>query len=108
MERAGELDGASLREKYDAELELFGNGIFRPGMHIYINPATVGAGDPTRIKTIARRLGIGGYFLVTNVKSSIEAGKFQTDLKSIWVANGSGKAPDDVCGADTDCPTHQD
>lgn len=105
MERAGELDGATLREKYDADIDMFGNSIFRPGMHVYINPASVGAGDPARINTIARRLGLGGYFMITNVKCAIEAGKFQTDLKTVWVANGSGNAPDDVCSADSDCPS---
>ncbi len=100
MEKSGELDGDSLREKYDADVEMFGNAMFKPGTHIYIDPTTVGAGDPARIETLARRMGLGGYFMVTKVKSAIEAGKFSTDLESIWVASGSGKAPIDRCGED--------
>jgi len=104
MEQAGELDGDSLREKYDADVELFGNAIFKPGTHCYIDPTTVGAGDPARIETLARRMGLGGYFMVTKVKSAIEAGKFSTDLETIWVASGSGKAPTDACGeSDEEC-----
>lgn len=103
MEKAGELDGDSLREKYDADVELFGNAIFKPGMHVYIDPTTVGAGEPDRIATIAHRMGLGGYFLVTNVKSAIESGKFSTDLKCIWTASGTGKVPDDECGEGEKC-----
>ena len=103
MTNAGELDGDSLREKYDADVELFGNAIFKPGMHVYIDPTTVGAGEPDRIMTIAHRMGLGGYFLVTNVKSSIESGKFQTDVKCIWTASGTGNVPDDRCDEGNDC-----
>ena len=103
MEKEGELDGDSLREKYDADVEMFGNAIFKPGTHVYIDPTTVGAGDPARINTIARRMGLGGYFMITNVKSSIESGKFQTDLKTVWVASGSGKVPQDACGSKSEC-----
>lgn len=103
MEKEGELGGGFLREKYNAEVEMFGNAIFRPGMHVYIDPATVGAGDPTQIKSIARMLGLGGYFLTTNVKCSIEAGKFQTDLKCVWTSSGSGNAADDTSNEGNEC-----
>jgi hypothetical protein len=108
MEKAGELDGDSLREKYDADVEMFGNAIFKPGTHCYIDPTTVGAGDPARIETLARRMGLGGYFMVTKVKSAIESGKFSTDLETVWVASGSGKAPTDACGEeDEECDSGQ-
>ena len=102
MEKSGELDGDSLREKYDADVELFGNAVFKPGQHVYIDPTTVGAGDPARIETLARRMGLGGYFLCTKVKSAIEAGKFSTDIETVWVASGSGKVPVDECGEGED------
>tara|TARA_A200000159_G_scaffold157781_1_gene174308 strand:+ start:2422 stop:4824 length:2403 start_codon:yes stop_codon:yes gene_type:complete len=103
METEGELGGGFLREKYNAEVEMFGNAIFRPGMHVYIDPASVGAGDPTQIKSIARMLGLGGYFLTTNVKCSIEAGKFQTDLKCVWTSSGSGNVADDTSDEGSEC-----
>jgi len=103
MEKAGDLDGDSLREKYDADVEMFGNAIFKPGTHVYIDPTTVGAGNPQDVATIARRMGLGGYFMVTNVKSSIESGKFTTDLKCIWTASGTGNVPEDACSNDNDC-----
>lgn len=103
MELEGELGGGFLREKYNADVEMFGNAIFRPGMHVYIDPATVGAGDPSQIKSIAAMLGLGGYFLTTNVKCAIESGKFQTDLKCIWTSSGSGKAPTDKSNEGSDC-----
>ena len=107
MEKEGELDGDSLREKYDADVEMFGNAIFKPGTYVYIDPTTVGAGDPARINTIARRLGLGGYFMVTNVKSAIESGKFSTDLKCIWTASGSGKVPENKCKDKEGCQEGQ-
>ena len=90
-------EDAFLREKYDADIEMFGNAMFYPGTHIYIDPSTVAAGDPTRIEQIAKRLGLGGYFLVTKVKCAIEAGKFSTDLETRWVASGNGIATQVEC-----------
>ena len=95
METEGEGGLAFLREKYNADVEMFGNAIFRPGMHVYIDPASVGAGDPAQISSVASMLGLGGYFLVTGVKCAIEAGKFQTDLKCVWTNSGSGKVQND-------------
>ena len=95
METEGEGGLAFLREKYNADVEMFGNAIFRPGMHVYIDPASVGAGDPAAISSVASMLGLGGYFLVTNVKCAIESGRFQTDLKCVWTSSGSGKAKTD-------------
>lgn len=92
MQTEGDQGLAFLREVYNADIEMFGNAIFRPGMHIYVDPSSVGLGDPSKIRSIASKMGLGGYFLVTNVKCAIEAGKFQTDLKTIWVNSGSGKA----------------
>lgn len=103
METEGEGGLAFLREKYNADVEMFGNAIFRPGMHVYIDPASVGAGDPAQIKSVASMLGLGGYFLTTNVKCAIEAGKFQTDLKCVWTSSGSGKVPDDQSDEGNGC-----
>ena len=94
----GDSDAAFLRERYDADVEMFGNSIFKPGMHVYIDPSTVGAGSPEQMASIASRLGLGGYFQITNVKCAVESGKFGTDIKCVWVASGDGKTPVDKCG----------
>jgi len=103
MTTEGDLSTGYLREKYDADVELFGNAVFKPGTLVYIDPTTVGAGDPSAVRSIAATMGLGGYFVVTEVKNAIEAGKFQTDLKCVWMATGSGKADTSECAEKEGC-----
>jgi len=103
MTTEGDLSSGYLREKYDADVELFGNAVFKPGTLVYIDPTTVGAGDPAAVKSIASMMGLGGYFVVTEVKNAIEAGKFSTDLKCVWMASGSGTADTSECADRAGC-----
>ena len=103
MTTEGDLASGYLREKYDADVELFGNAVFKPGTLVYIDPTTVGAGSPAAVLSIASAMGLGGYFVVTEVKNAIEAGKFQTDLKCVWMATGSGKADTSECAEKEGC-----
>jgi hypothetical protein len=48
-------------------------------------------------------MGLGGYFVVTEVKNAIEAGKFQTDLKCVWQSAGTGKPDTSECEDKKDC-----
>ena len=98
---------ALITERYNADVTMFGNNLFRPGMMIYINPDSFGVGS-TNIKkqansTIKRSvgdaLGIGGYYRVIKVRNKIESGKFETELECSWVSNGTG-AFNDKCKID--------
>ena len=86
------------RRIYNADIKMYGNSSFIIGQHIYIDPTTVGLGDPssvisngTDIKlTPARILGLGGNFLVTKVQNEISSGDFSTNISARWVSFGDG------------------
>ena len=100
---------ALITERYNADVTMFGNNMFRPGMMIYISPDSFGIGSTNlnkkvnKMQTIAvgDALGIGGYYRVIKVRNKIESGKFETEMECSWVTNGSG-GPDDGCKIDPD------
>tara|TARA_Y100000310_G_scaffold255296_1_gene262653 strand:- start:1465 stop:4017 length:2553 start_codon:yes stop_codon:yes gene_type:complete len=74
-----------LYSQYNADLSLVGNSIFKPGMFIYINPSISGLGDIRMKNSIARRIGLGGYYLITKVSGQIDgAAGWGTNLTAIW------------------------
>lgn len=80
-----------LRGRYNVSIEMYGNGVFRPGQLIYIDPTTIGGGRPEARRSIAKCLGLGGYYIIKDVDSSLESGKFDTTINAIWVAAGDGR-----------------
>ena len=89
-----ERDGAGVenffRERYNADVDLVGNVLFYPGSQVYINPSIVGLGNPKSRNSLVRRLGIGGYYLVKDVKNSIDPSGFQTSISCIHQSRGEG------------------
>lgn len=83
---------AQLAATYNANLNLVGNTIFWPGQYVYINPLGFGTGigHPYKRGTPANQLGLGGYHLITEVKSFIESGKFETSIKALFTTSGDG------------------
>lgn len=77
---------------YKATLTMIGNTIYYPGMDLFIDPVGVGGPsfDPRDKDSISYKTGIGGYHLVTRVKSSITAGKFETTVEAQWHNSGAG------------------
>ena len=81
---------------YKATIQTIGNTIWYPGMEVYINPLGLGGtefGYPQKIGSRANALGIGGYHIVTRVKSSIGPGKFNTTIEAQFHYSG---APQDA------------
>jgi len=62
----------------DAELTMVGNNLFQNGQMVYIN-ADLGLG-----KTVARRLGIGGYYRIVRSSHAISAGSYETVITCHW------------------------
>ena len=100
---------------YKASVEMIGNTLFYPGMTIFINPVSLASedmdptqgGSPTEeldwdpntgelisgnLPSIANALGIGGYHLITKVKSIIAPGKFNTTIDARFYYSGDGKS----------------
>jgi hypothetical protein len=88
--RAGGLNLAALREKYDATITIFGAPFIYPGMYIYLNPSLIGYGDGS--DSAAKILGLGGYYFINKVRNSISSdGSFDTEIEASWNAfAGSG------------------
>jgi hypothetical protein len=93
LQTAG-VDGLmQLGAVYKATLNLFGNTLFYPGMLIYINPFGLGGNEfiPSNPFSIANKLGLGGYHLITRVNSIISNGAFKTTLEAMFVYPGDGQ-----------------
>ena len=80
-----------LANVYEIEVKMFGNTMFAPGMKIFLNPSGIAPmlGSPAEPYSPANLLGIGGYHVVTGVRSYIEGGKFETTMKAIFEASGA-------------------
>ena len=60
---------------------MYGNNLFIPGMEVYIDPNSLGFGDPRDLDSAARKLGIGGYYSITKVSTSFSGGVLTTNLQ---------------------------
>ena len=93
------IDGLlQLSAVYVANIEMFGNTLFYPGMEIFFNPYGIGGStfDPRKKNSIANKLGIGGYHTITSVKSNISPGKFTTSISAQQYYSGDGSGNPNV------------
>ena len=82
--------GVFLRGKYNVTIDMLGTVNFRIGSMIYLSPSFPGVinfGDPIEY-------GIGGYFVIISIKTSIKSGEYLTSLEANWVATGTGNYSD--------------
>jgi hypothetical protein len=86
----GRVISKVIRERYNVNVELFGNTAFQAGTYIFLSPVYPGLGGIQDTQTLLRELGLGGYYLVTEVHNTIEIGDFKTELKAVWSAFGDG------------------
>lgn len=82
---AADLGGGSI---YNADMDLVGNGLFVPGQYCYVNPRSLGLGLSNNPDSIANRIRLGGYYLVTKVSSDLAGGEFTTKISGIWESGG--------------------
>ena len=55
-------------------------------MLIYLNPSSIGFGDPRSKNSAAFRLGLGGYYQILSVNTSFDGSIFNTDLSTSYVS----------------------
>jgi len=92
-----------LKMPYNAQITMFGNNLFLPGSTIYINPSSIGFGDPRNRRSAAARLGLGGYYVVTSVSTTYSGGKLETSLNAIfnsWADSDKSMTPTSTMFAD--------
>ena len=97
------IDGLlQLSAVYVANIEMFGNTIFYPGMEIFFNPYGIGgvSFDPRKPGSDANKLGFGGYHTITSVQSSISPGKFTTSISAQQYYSGDGSGNPNVVKQD--------
>jgi hypothetical protein len=85
----GDTGIGAIKEPYNATVKLFGAGFFRPGMYVYLNPALMGFGDPTTRLSLARSVGLGGFYLINKVTTNIESGRIETTLDCVFEYYGN-------------------
>ena len=66
-------------DKYDAQIEMFGNPFYKPGMQIYLDPRSLGLGQSVN-RQWALDLGLGGLYSIVGVSNSITSGEYKTSL----------------------------
>ena len=101
------IDGLlQLSSVYKANVEMFGNTLFYPGMELWINPygfgglhlgrpqqgADVGGGN----RSLANMLGLGGYHTITGVSTTLSPSGFTTSLDAQHYYSGDGEKPESV------------
>jgi len=103
QEREGTIGLGQIREKYDADVTLFGNGLFQPGQLIYINPTAMGLSSPAVSTRLSSILGVGGYYQVIKVDSAISDQTYETVLDTKWIASGTGNDQPEAAGDSESC-----
>ena len=85
-----DAEEGQLRDKYDATIELIGSSfLFRPGQKLYLNPTLSGFGNINSEKSVARLLGLGGYYDIITVSSEFSRDSgYTTSLKCAWTSFG--------------------
>ena len=105
MRYRGLGDFAQLSNVYNVSMELYGNFLFFPGMQIYVDPFGIGGdefGNPSKklidndVMNYAKLMGIGGYHLITSVKTTIGVEGFKTSIEARFFFSGDEDGNDDT------------
>jgi len=94
LQDRGTTADAPLANLFQAEIDMYGNNFFYPGMALYINPRGLGAdllGDPSDSNTpsISNILGLGGYHRVTGVKHRLDNNGYKVSVSAIYTGEGN-------------------
>lgn len=76
----GNVNVGVLKLPYNSTVELFGSSPFYPGQAVFISPALTGVGSLSSRRSIATKLGLGGYYIVHKISSEISMGTLQSSL----------------------------
>jgi len=91
--KGGAIANQLFSNRYNVDLTLFGNTLFKPGMMIYLDTTVLGIGKPNDEGSAAAKMGLGGYFRVVKCGNVLDSGKFETQLQCILECYGDDKGP---------------
>lgn len=80
----GNVDVGVLKLPYNATVDILGTSPFYPGQALFVNPALVGVGTLEARESIAKKLGLGGFYIVHKVSSDISMGTLQSTIECNW------------------------
>ena len=78
IQKEGALGPEQLRELYSADIDLYGNTLFKNGNYIYLDPKLMGSTEAQ-----LRILGLHGYYLITGVSSTVTENSFDVSVKAL-------------------------
>lgn len=94
IESEGASSGTLFIDRYNADVEMFGTSLFKPGMTVFIDPITSSI-EAERSNAMA--VGLGGYYKVIQVATSLEPGSYKTDLTCVWESPSSSSSSSGGC-----------
>jgi hypothetical protein len=86
-------------ERYNATIEMEGNGIFQPGMSVFINPYISSTINHARTSKLINVLGLGGYYWIKSVSTAYVGTLFDTEIECIWTSEGTADASREINSA---------
>jgi hypothetical protein len=75
-----------LKMPYNASLDMIGNTAFLPGSLFFIDPSSVGMGNPRDRSSAAFQIGLGGYYQAKSVSISYSNGTLTTRVDAVQVS----------------------
>ena len=96
VDGGGEVGNLLFSNRYNADLTLIGNTLFTNGSTLYLDPRGLGIGGLNQANSMAKKLGVGGYYFVKKVDYIIEPGKFETNISTVLQGLGNGKDEQDA------------
>tara|TARA_Y100000592_G_scaffold92353_1_gene153938 strand:+ start:10547 stop:15073 length:4527 start_codon:yes stop_codon:yes gene_type:complete len=70
-----------MRLPFNTSVTMFGYPYITPGCRFYVDPTFSGMGNPKNDNSVARKLGLGGYYIATVVDNTISAdGSYVTEI----------------------------
>ena len=91
MMNPGQCGLGGISELYNADIEMVGNALYKPGSFIYIDTSSLSSDI-----SLTHEMGLGGYYMVTSVKSEINFNNFKTSLSCQWSSSGIRRATDET------------
>ncbi|MCG8573798.1 MAG: hypothetical protein MI810_02845, partial [Flavobacteriales bacterium] len=76
-------------ERYNANIYMEGNGIFKPGMQVFINPYTSTISKKVSPVKLVNALGLGGYYWISEIETTFEGTNYETIIECIWTSPGT-------------------
>ena len=94
IESEGPTGSNMIVDRYNADVEMYGTSLFKPGMTVFIDPITSAIASE---RGQAISIGLGGYYKVIKVGTVMEPGVYKTDLECVWESKTNSTSTSGGC-----------